>query len=265
MKIFLIGAALIYVLFVASLFVTQRTLIYFPNNSRPAPVQGAEIIKVTTRDNQKLESWYFAPKDRTKPVIVFFHGNSGNYGDRLYKVQYYLEAGYGALLAGYRGYGGNSGDISEQGFYEDGRAYIDWLMSEKGFQSSEIVIYGESIGSGTAVQMAVEYNIGGLILEVPFSSLQEIAVKQYPFVPVKYLLKDRFMNIEKIGNISAPLIILHGNKDQVIPFYSAEELFKAAKEPKKFINFPDGEHNNLYDFGASSHILGFLAGIKAKN
>ncbi len=264
MKLFIISTALIYILFVAFLFITQRSMIYFPDKSKPAPVQGAEIVKVIARDNQKLESWYFAPKDKTKPVIVFFHGNAGNYSHRLYKVQYYLDAGYGVLLTEYRGYGGNSGEISEQGFYSDGRAYIDWLMSEKDFKSERIVIYGESIGSGAAVQMAVEYDVGGLILEVPFSSLLEIASKQYPFVPVKYLLKDRFMNIEKIGNINTPLLILHGNKDKIIPFASADKLFKAAKQPKKFIDFPDGEHNNLYDFGASSHILDFLAGIAAQ-
>ncbi len=263
MKILTI-AILAYILFVATLFVMQRSMIYFPDKFRPLPAQGAQIVKVITADAQSLEAWYFVAKDKSKPVIVFFHGNAGNYSDRLFKVKGYMEAGYGVLLAEYRGYGGNLGEPSEQGFYQDGRAYIDWLLYEKGFTPKEIVIYGESIGSGTAVQMASEYDIAGLILEVPFASLLEIASRQYPFIPVKYLLKDHFMNIEKIADINTPLIILHGQKDKVIPFSSAKTLFDAANEPKKFIDFPQGNHNNLYDFGASSHVLDFLAGINAK-
>ena len=252
----------VYVLFIVALFVMQRTLIYFPDKSRPEPVQGAEIVKVTAQDKQELESWYFVPKDKTKPVILFFHGNAGHYGHRLYKVRDYIAAGYGVLLAEYRGYGGNSGDISEQGFYNDGRAYISWLLSDKGVASEQIVIYGESIGSGTAVQMASEYDVAGLVLEVPFSSLLEIASQQYPFIPVKYLLKDHFMNIEKIKQIKAPLLVMHGQKDRVIPFSSAKKLFETANKPKKFIEFPQANHNNIYDFGASEYVLDFLAGIR---
>ncbi len=257
---------LFYILFVTSLFILQRSLIYIPDKSKPYPVDGVEIVRVTTKDNINLEAWYFAPKNKDMPIIVFFHGNAGNYSHRLYKAQYYINAGYGVLLAGYRGYGGNEGTPSEKGFYEDGRAYINWLLSNKGIKIDNVVIYGESIGSGTAVQMAVEYSdIAALILEVPFTSLVDIAAKQYPFVPVGFLLKDRFMNIEKVGNIKIPLIILHGQKDEVIPFLFAQKLFEAsASKQKKLIDFPKGRHNDLYDFGAYSHILDFLAGIKEK-
>ncbi len=252
---------LTYILFVAVLFVAQRSLIYHPDTSRPAPIAGVEIVKVTASDDQKLEAWYFPPKSADKKVIVFFHGNSGHYGHRLYKVQNYMNAGYGVLLAGYRGYGGNLGKINEQGFYNDGRAYIDWLLSFKSVASRRIVLYGESIGSGTAVKMASEYNIGGLILEVPFASLLEVASQKYSIVPVKYLLKDKFMNIDMIADVNVPLLILHGDMDRVIPISSAKKLFDAAMQPKEFVSFPQGKHNNLYDFGASSYVLDFLAGI----
>lgn len=260
-----IRVALFYVLLIVVLFFAQRTLIYFPDKSRPAPVHGVEIVKVTAQDGQALEAWYFPPAASENRVIILFHGNAGHYGHRLYKAQIYLKAGYGVLLAEYRGYGGNGGGISERGFYHDGRAYMDWLLKVKEINVEKIILYGESIGSGVAVQMAMEYDVGGLVLEVPFSSLSDIAARQYPFIPVKYLLKDRYMNIEKIEKIDAPLLILHGQKDQTIPFDSARKLFKAANEPKKFVDFPQGNHNNLYDFGASQHVLDFLAGIDEKN
>ncbi len=255
-----------YLLFIFVLFVSQRTLIYLPDKSRPDYIQGVDIVNVTTKDGQSLEAWYIPPKDPNMPVIVFFHGNAGSYGDRIYKSQHYANNGYGLLLAEYRGYGGNSGRHSEEGFYHDGRAYIKWLRNVKNIKPEKVIIYGESIGSGIAVQMATEYKVAALILEVPFSSLVDVASNLYPFVPVKYLLKDRYMNIDKIENINnAPLLILYGHKDQVIPFSSAKSLFDKATEPKKLIEFPQANHNNLYEFGASQHVLDFLTSIESKN
>ncbi len=262
---FLIGFILFYVLLIVLLFIKQRDLIYFPDNTKPVAVEGVDVVKVKTKDNIDLEAWYIAPSIENKPVIIFFHGNAGNYSHRIHKSVEYLNAGYGVLLAGYRGYGANSGTISEAGFYNDGRAYIDWLLQEKNIKLSQIVIYGESIGSGVAVQMATEYDISGLILEVPFSSLLEVATKRYFFVPVKFLLKDKFMNLDKIKGINAPLLIMHGVKDKVIPFDLSKKLFDKAKQPKKFVDFPLANHNNLYDFGASAHVLDFLASINSNN
>lgn len=257
----LIIIALFYTLSVVVLFTMQRSMIYFPDKSRPTPVKGAVIAKVITQDQLLLESWYFPATIPGKQVIVFFHGNAGNYGARIFKAQYYLNEGYGVLLAEYRGYGGNPGSISEQGLYLDGRAYIDWLINKKSVQIEDIVLYGESLGTGIAVQMATEYDVAGVSLEVPFSSLVDVASNQYPFAPVKYLLKDRFMSIDKIAKINAPLLILHGHKDKVIPFKFARKLFNKAVEPKKITEFPKGGHNDLYDFNAHTHVLGFLAGI----
>ncbi|PCJ97301.1 MAG: hypothetical protein COA45_10215 [Zetaproteobacteria bacterium] len=260
-----IRVVLFYILFMCVIFIAQRTLIYFPDKSKPALIHGVEVVKLTTQDGQHLEAWYIPPTTENQLVIVLFHGNAGHYGHRINKVKDYLVAGYGVLLAEYRGYGGNSGAISEVGFYHDGRAYMNWLLKKKNVNIEKIIPYGESIGSGVAVQMATEYDVGGLVLEVPFSSLLDIASRQYPFMPVKYLLKDRYMNIEKIDKINAPLLILHGHKDQTIPFDSAEKLFEMAKYPKKLIDFPQGNHNNLYDFGASQYVLDFLAGIDERN
>ena len=253
-------AAIVYIGVVAFLFFTQRSLIYFPDKNRPRMIEGAEIVSVRTSDGLNLESWYFPPKDDKTITIVYFHGNAGNYSHRLPKVRGYLRLGYGVLLAEYRGYGGNPGGPSEQGFYADGRAYIDWLKREK--KPEKIVIYGESIGSGTAVQMATEYDVSGLVLETPFTSLVDIAAAQYFFVPVRYLLQDRFDNIGKITKVKAPKLVLHGLKDGTIPYASGRSLFDAAPEPKNFVDFPDGGHNNLYDFAAADYVIEFLNRIQ---
>jgi len=140
---------------------------------------------------------------------------------------------------------------------------MNWLRNEKNVEN--IVVYGQSIGSGTATQMAVEYNIAGLILEAPFSSLLDVARSRYVLFPVKFLLKDKFLNHKKIAQINAPLLILHGQKDDIIPYKFAQKLHDNAVQPKTFINFPDGKHNNLYHFGAKDDILTFLENLDKKH
>ena len=262
---FIIGCFLFYFLSCIALYFVQRTMIYFPDRSKPAPVDGVEIVNVTANDGQKIESWYFEGTDPDKPTIIYFHGNAGHYGQRAYKAIHYIRAGYGVLLAEYRGYGGNDGDISEEGLYNDARAQIRWLIEEKAIDTSGIVIYGESIGSGPAVQMASEFPIKALILETPFASLYEIAAKRFFFLPVRFLLKDRYMNIEKIQSVNAPILIIHGRKDNTIPFESGKRLFDKANQPKKFIEVPQANHNNLYEFGAYKYAIDFLAGIDGNN
>ncbi len=261
----IIGGALFYLLLCVGLYFVQRSMIYFPDRSRPAPIDGVEIVDVTAQDGQKIQSWYFAPTDPQKPTIIYFHGNAGNYAQRIYKAIHYIEKGYGVLLAEYRGYGGNDGDISEVGLYLDARAQINWLLKEKSLSETDIVIYGESIGSGIAVEMATEYKAHALILETPFSSLYDIASSRYFFLPVKYLLKDKYMNIEKIRSINMPLLIMHGRADNVIPFAFAEKLYKHANQPKKLIVFPDANHNNLYEYRAFDHVIDFLTGLGTNN
>tara|TARA_R110001592_G_scaffold16881_9_gene71597 strand:- start:20418 stop:21242 length:825 start_codon:yes stop_codon:yes gene_type:complete len=260
-----IGAVLFYLLLCGVLYFAQRSMIYFPDKTKPTLIDGAEGVHVTTDDGQTIESWFFKATDNDKPVLIYFHGNAGNYGDRYYKAAPYIQAGYGVLLAEYRGYGGNKGDISEQGIYNDARAQMTWLIQEKNIPLDRIVIYGESIGTGAAVQMANEFRAKALILEAPFSSLYEMAGRLYPMIPIQYLLKDKYMNIDKIASIHMPVLIIHGQKDATIPIVLAEKLFDSAVEPKEFIAFPQAGHNNLYNFGAYSRVISFLTGIGRDN
>lgn len=266
---FLLQATILYLGILVFLFFYQRSLLYFPDTTRPNAADwgmtGNIIAKVVTEDNLELEGWYFPPRGN-KPVLAYFHGNASNIASRLPKISEYINAGYGVLLAEYRGYGGNPGKPSEQGFYKDARAYIAWLETEQKILPKNIVLYGESIGTGVATQMASERTFAGLVLEAPFSAATEIARKTYFFVPVNILMRDQFRNIDKIGAINAPLLIIHGAADTIIPIDLARTLFEAAREPRDFIELPGAEHNDVYDYGAALHVLQFLsniAGLKA--
>ncbi len=262
-------AVVVYISFCAVLFFMQRKLIYFPDKTRPLAPENAVIANVKTQDGLDLQGWYFPSRD-DRPVIVFFHGNAANIFLRLQKVNEYVAEGYGVLLVEYRGFGGNPGEISENGFYLDAEAYMKWLEDSQGLVPSGIIIYGESIGGGVAVEVAANLSSEGrsplaLVLEVPFTSLVDMARFYYPFVPVDYLLKDRFMNTEKIRVIHAPLLVINGDRDEVIPYQQGQKLFEMANEPKKYIRIPGGDHNSLHRKGLQKYVLDFLAGIPSRD
>lgn len=261
---FLTTAALVYVIALCFMYLNQRNMMYFPDQERPDPAAyGAEniveIVRVTTQDGLDLEGWYIAPQAQNKPVIVDFHGNAGHYGHRLPKMAGFVRAGYGLLLAEYRGYGGNPGKISEQGLYDDARAYMDWLAA-KGLEQGQTVLYGESLGTGVAVQMATEHSVSAVVLESPYSSIAEVAQSIYFFMPVKWLMKDQFQSTGKIAAVKAPLLIIHGAKDTTIPIRFARKLYQAALQPKSFVALEEAGHNNIYEYGAEERILQFLSG-----
>jgi uncharacterized protein len=260
-KDLLLEVALLYLGLLLMLYFIQRHMMYFPDARRPVPAAfgmgDMSVIDVTTVDNLRLSGWYKAPA-AGRPVIILFHGNGGNIGGRNFKARQFISQGYGFLLAGYRGYGGNPGSPSEQGFYADARAYLGWL-AKQGIAPSQIVLYGESIGTGVAVQAASETpGYKALVLESPFASMVDMARKQYFFVPVSLLLKDRYDNIGKIKNIKIPLLVLHGAADPVVPYSQGKQLFDAANEPKKMETFFLGGHVDLYNYGAGAEILAFL-------
>jgi uncharacterized protein len=267
LKSFLFELLFLYFGLLLILFFVQRQFMYFPDVTRPSPVvfgvADMKAAEVTTSDGLKLAGWYKAPPDAGKPVVILFHGNAGNIGMRNFKARLLIDAGYGALLAEYRGYGGNPGKPTEQGLYADAQAYLAWL-EKQGFPPSRVVLYGESLGTGVAVQMAAEKpDYKGLILETPFSSVVSLAQKIYFFAPAWLLVRDRYDNVAKIGKIKVPLLVLHGSIDAVVPYYQGKRLFDAANEPKKMETFPLGNHNDLYNCGAGAKVLSFLGNLKS--
>lgn len=246
---------------VASTFAIQRKLIYFPDRSRPdladfGATQFNEVV-LRTEDGLDLLSWYAPPTDDGAPVLVYLHGNAGHIGPRAGKLTPYLEAGYGALLVEYRGYGGNPGDPSEDGFYLDGHAAIAWLDA-KGHGAEMVILYGESLGTGVAAELATRHSARALVLEAPFTSLPDAGARAYPFLPVRQLTWDQFDTIGKIDQIGMPLMVLHGEADRVVPIDMGRAVFEAAPHPKQSHFVPDFGHEEMVDFGAPDQVLRWL-------
>lgn len=241
------AVAAVYVGFVALLYFTQRSLIYLPDRQAIGEFTRFERVTVRSADGFELVS-LFAPPQGARPVVVLFHGNAGHIGNRTDKADGLTSRGYGVMLVGYRGYGGNPGSPTEDGLYADARAALDWLAG-RGFADGRVVFYGESLGSGVAVQMAQERKAAALVLEAPFTSLGDGAATHYPYVPARLLVKDKFENIAKIGQINVPLLIVHGERDEILPVTMGRALLDKAAGPKRGVFLPDAGHNDLMEFG----------------
>ena len=261
-----LGAGLLYSVLVAAVFLMQRDFMYFPDQSRPDPSASVapemKVVSYKTFDGVELSSWYYPPRNETFPVVMHFHGNAGNIGSRASKAKILIDKGYGVLLAEYRGYGGNSGTPDEPNLMFDGKAAVDFLASQ-GVSTSRVVAYGESLGSGIAISLAMDAAFDGkhfkaVVLEAPFSSAVDAGRAHYPFFPVGILMKDKFESTTRISAIRAPLLIVHGDKDEIIPISLGKKLFSAALEPKEAKWISGGGHNNLYEFGAGDAVLEFL-------
>jgi len=254
-----ISAGAVYVGVNGALYALQRRLVFVPLGRPGAPaeegVADMRTVRYPTSDGLMLEGWFKPPSGR--PTIVYFHGNAGHFGERAFKARYFMDRGYGFLLASYRGYGGNPGRPSEAGVYRDARAALDFLARE-GTAAADVVIYGESLGTGVACAVASQYGAAALVLEAPFSSLVDVAAHRYWWTPARWLLRDRFESISCIATADAPLLVLHGGRDRVVPLKFARRLFAAAREPKELRILPAAEHTDLYDHGAGEIVEQFL-------
>lgn len=253
--------AAVYLVFIGALWLMQKDLMYFPDKARFVPNEWAleemKPLSVTAEDGLPTTSWYRPALKRDKFTIVFFQGNAGHLGYRNYKVRPWLDAGYGVLMIGYRGFS-NPGSPSEEGLYADARAAID-AVKKQGLPDKAFVFYGESLGTGVATQMATEYEASALILESPYTSIPDVGGDRYPMVPVRILLRDHYDSLSKIKDVHMPLLLLHGEADDVVPAKFGKKLFAAANEPKQAEYFPDLGHNNVYNLRAQQIVLSFLS------
>jgi fermentation-respiration switch protein FrsA (DUF1100 family) len=254
-------AAIAYFGLLGLLYFGQRDMIYHPTDLVPEPAAYGvpEMVarRVESSGGARPLIWWAPPRDPRRPVIVYFHGNAGHLGLRGDRARAYMRAGYGVLLAGYRYNAGAGGEPSEEGLLADGHAAVAFAR-DKGFGPDRIVFYGESLGSGVATAMAMEYGAAALVLEMPYSSVADVAQAHYWYLPVRWLVKDQFDSVARIPALRAPVLILHGEDDPVIPVWTARRLFAAAPEPKEAHFFEGGTHGNLYRLGAAKLVLDFL-------
>jgi len=249
-----------YAALVGGLYLFQRQLLYLPDKTRPELLGleklGVREVMLSTEDGLSLLSWYL-PARPGRPVIAYFHGNGGHIGYRAQRLLRFAREGYGVLMPEYRGYGGNPGAPSETGFYADGRAALAFLDHEA-IAATRLVLYGESLGSGVAVELAVRHEIAGLILEAPFTSVAEVAQCHFPFVPAARLVTDRFDSLSRIGRVRAPILVLHGEGDRVVPVRFGRALLDAAPEPKEGWFAPEAGHEDLARFGGLDVVVAFI-------
>jgi uncharacterized protein len=255
-------AVLVVGLFAAAtggLYAYQRDLIYpVPEVDRTVPA-GFRPITYRTDDGLDLNAGY-QPAVPGMPTLLFFHGNSVDWQSTEVTTELARREGYGVLAAEYRGYGGNPGSPSEEGLYRDGRAALAWLL-DQGVPTGQIVLVGNSLGSGVATQLASEVPARALVLVSPFMSMTATAANQYPYAPVDWLLADRFENIAKIGRAAMPVLVVHGSADELIPLDHARQL-AAANRMARIVVLPGLGHNMAGKDEAQVPQLQFLEGLR---
>jgi len=190
-----------------------------------------EKVKIKTQDGIKLMSWYHNKNLINYKTILFLHGNAGNLENRIHKINHFKDMNVNFLIVAWRGFNGNKGKPTEKGLYEDARSAVRWLKS-KGVKENNIIVYGESLGTGVATEIAQNKNFAGIILESPFTSMIDAGKDKYPYLPVSLLLKDKYESDKKIKNINSPILIMHGKIDNIVPFHMGEKMYELANRPK---------------------------------
>ncbi|MBA4162154.1 MAG: hypothetical protein C0515_08780 [Novosphingobium sp.] len=254
----LAGGLFAYSIALGGLYAAQDNLIYpAPKQAAPVP-PGYRQIELATADGLRLAA-VFSPPAPGRKTVVFFHGNGDSWGGAAAANRLVMAAGYGVLLAEYRGYGANPGTPGEQGFYADGRAALAWLKAQ-GIGSEQVVLIGNSIGSGTATQLASEAPVAGLAVVSGFTSLPDLVAEKVSWAPTRYLVSDQFDNHAKVGRITAPMLLLHGTADTMIGPEHAQSLARAQPRAR-LVLVPGFGHELAYQDAAQRALLDWLAGL----
>ena len=255
-----------YVLLLIIVFFFQGNLLYHPTTDNylqnQAEREPAEIekVKITTKDKINLIGWFYNRDLEEFKTILFFHGNAGSLENRTYKLNHFKNLNLNFLIIAWRGFSGNKGKPNEMGLYEDAKSAIKWLKA-KGIKEKNIILYGESLGTGVVVEVAQNKNYAGVILESPFTSMVNMGKKYYPFFPVSLLLKDKFESYKKINNIFVPVLIMHGKVDKIVPYDMGKKMYELANEPKFFYSQEYGDHMIEYDEKLLSALKKFILSL----
>ncbi|HET6370512.1 MAG TPA: alpha/beta hydrolase [Nitrospiria bacterium] len=254
-------SALIVPIILVELFSTgcpmEKSFIFFPEKEiveTPADAGLAfDDVYLKTSDGVKINGW-FVPSAGSRTTLLWFHGNAGNIGHRVDPIRRLHDAlNVNILMIDYREYGKSNGEVSEEGTYRDAIAAYDYLLTRSDVDPKRIVLFGQSLGAGVAVELALKRKAAGLILEAPFTSIAAMAKAAFPWLPIGGLLSTRYDNLSKIARVNVPLLILQGDRDEVVPYAQGRQLFEAAKEPKTFYTIQGAGHNDTYLIGGEPY------------
>lgn len=235
----------------------EEKFIFFPDPRVDVTPREAglvfEDVFFTTSDGVRLNGW-FVPSPGTRLTLLWFHGNAGNISHRVENIKLLHEkVKINVFIFDYRGYGRSEGKVSEEGTYGDATAALQYLRSRNDVDPKRIVFFGRSLGAAVAADLAAREECLALILETPFVSIREMAKVAFPFVPVGALLRTRYDIVEKIKKVRVPVLVLHGDRDEVVPYAQGRQVFEAATGPKEFYTIPGAHHNDTYIVGGEAY------------
>jgi fermentation-respiration switch protein FrsA (DUF1100 family) len=264
LKWLLIVVSVGYACGLAALFLVQRSFLFpIPTAERTTPKAAgfpeAEEHLLTTADGEKVIVWH-VPAKPGRPVILYFHGNGDFLAGFFGRFRELIADGTGIVALSYRGYAGSTGHPSEHGLLQD--AATAYAFTTARYSADKIVVWGFSLGTGVAVALAADQRIGRLILEAPYTSTADVAASMFWYMPVRLAMRDQFRSDERIARVKVPLLIMHGSNDRAIPIVFGERLYALAHEPKQFVRFPSGGHENLGNFGAIETARQFINAAK---
>ncbi len=248
----LLGATAVYLAICALMYFNQRRLTYFPDSRRVSPAElglsGVSEITLPTPDGETLVAWYARAKPG-EPTLLYFHGNAGSLATRVERVLKYVERGRGILILTYRGFGGSTGTPSEISNIADAKLSYDYLINT-GLRPEDILLYGESLGTGVAVQTAAARPAAGLILDAPYTSLSDVAAERYPWVPVRWLMSDPYRSDLYLAKLTLPVLVVHGDRDDTVPVAMGRKVYELAGGPKELAIINGAGHSDHYLFGS---------------
>ncbi|MBU2582213.1 MAG: alpha/beta hydrolase [Alphaproteobacteria bacterium] len=238
----------------------ERALMYSPDPTYTKPAEagliGVEEETIVTHDGEKLIVWY-SPPAPGQPTLLYIHGNAGSLADRAERIAAYQQFGRGMCVMSYRGYSGSTGKPSERANVLDAVKTYDGLIA-KGLQPEDIIAYGESIGSGIAVQLARQRPVAGIILDAPYTSIVDVAELCYPYLPARQMMRDRYETLEHLQYVDAPMLVVHGEADRVIPVEMGRKVAAQAPGVAEIVTFPEAGHSDHYSHGSFEAINSWI-------
>ena len=241
-----LSLTILYVSICAYMYIFQRNFLYHPykNNYLRGEKLNAKIkeIFIPSTEGITLKSWFYK-NSNNKYTVLFFHGNAGELGNRIYKLNELKNLNLNYLIISWRGFSGNKGSPTEQGLYNDAKSAVEWL-EKNNIKKNKIILYGESLGTGVAVEIGQNQDFAGIILESPYTSIVDAAKIYYPYLPVDLILKDKYLSLKKIKNINSPVLLMHGGADIIIPIAMGKKLFNEIQS-KKYGYFPQSDRHMM--------------------